>query len=153
MFCTLLVFIQSATKCGNTLSAMSITFGCPMNCISCLWVQAMTYCTGCSNTWMLEPSRINLTIDSHQYHNIQNSSASLNHSIGWTVAAGWEMQSGASSEHWRWIALQFLTAPRMSGKLRWKQPLMKWWWEQCWHHVNSLYLSANKIILIDPSQH
>jgi len=38
MFCTLLVFIQSAINSGNTRSAMSITFGSLMNCISCFWV-------------------------------------------------------------------------------------------------------------------
>ena len=38
MFCTLLVFIQSAISSGNTLSAMSIAFGSLMNCISCSWV-------------------------------------------------------------------------------------------------------------------
>jgi len=38
MFCTLLVFIQSATSSGNTLSAMCIAFGSLMNCISCSWV-------------------------------------------------------------------------------------------------------------------
>jgi len=43
----------------------------------------MTHCTGCSNTWKLEISRIHLTIDSHQYHNILASSASLNFPIGW----------------------------------------------------------------------
>jgi len=30
---------------------------------------------------------------------------------------------------------------------------MKWWWEQYRHYVNSLYLSANKIMVIFPSQH
>jgi hypothetical protein len=34
MFCTLLVFIESTTSSGNTLSAMSITFGSLMNCFS-----------------------------------------------------------------------------------------------------------------------
>jgi len=51
------------------------------------------------------------------------------------------------------MALQFLTAPRMLGKLQQKQPLMKWWWKQCGHYVNSLYSSANTITLIYPSQH
>ena len=43
MFCTLLVFIQSATSSGNTLSAMSITFGSLMNCISTMisWPRAL----------------------------------------------------------------------------------------------------------------
>ena len=30
---------------------------------------------------------------------------------------------------------------------------MKWWWEHSGHYVNSLYLSANKVTLINPSQH
>jgi len=153
MFCTLLVFIQSATSSGNTLSAMSIAFGGLMNCISCSWVQLKTYCTGCSNTWKLEMSRIKLTLNSHQYHNIQASSASLNNLILWKAAPGREKKSGAWSEHWQWILLQSLTAPRMMGKLQRKQPLMKLWWEQCGHYVNSLYLSANKMTLIYPSLH
>jgi len=99
MFCTLLVFIQCATSSGNTLSAMCIAFGSLMNCISCFWVYLKTYCTGCSNTWKLEMSRINLTIDSHQYHNIQASSASLNYSFHLCVAPGREYRSGASSEY------------------------------------------------------
>jgi len=34
-FCTLFMFIQSTTSAGNSLSAMSISFGSLMNCISC----------------------------------------------------------------------------------------------------------------------
>jgi len=41
----------------------------------------------------------------------------------------------------------------MPGKLGWKQSQMTWWWEQCGYDVNSHYLSANRIILIYPSQH
>jgi len=62
-------------------------------------------------------------------------------------------RSGAWSGHCQWIALRFLTTPKMMGKLRRKQPLMKWLWEQCGHYVNSLYLLANKITLIYPLQH
>jgi len=153
MFCTLLVFIQSATSSGNTVSAMSIAFGSLMNCISCSWVQLKTNCTGCSNTWKLEMSRISMTIDSHQYHDIQASSASLHYSIRWNVAPGKEKKSGAWSEHWQWVALDLFTTSRMPGKLQRKQPLMKSWWEQCGHYVNSLNMSANKITLIYPSQY
>jgi len=63
------------------------------------------------------------------------------------------MKSRAWWKHWEWIAPQFLTAPRMLGKLRREQPLMKSWCEQSGHFVNSLYLSANKVIPIYPSQH
>jgi len=126
MFCTLFVFIQFATSSGNSLTAMSISFGSLMNCISCSWVKLNTYSTGCSNTWKLEISRINLTINSHQCHDIQASRASLNHSIRLKAATSRAKRSGAWSEHWQWIALQFLSAPRMAGKLRQKQPLMKW---------------------------
>jgi hypothetical protein len=153
MFCTLLVFIQSTTSSRNTLSAMSIAFGRLMNCISCSWVWLKTYCTGWSNTWKREMSSINFTIDSHQYHHIHASSASLKHSIQWKAAPGREKSSGPWSEHWQWIALQFLTAPRMPGKLQRKKHLMKWWWEQCGHYVNSLDFSANKITQIYPKQH
>jgi len=59
----------------------------------------------------------------------------------------------AWSEHWWWRALRFLTAPRMPGKPRRKQPLMKWWCEQCVRYGSSLYLSADKMTLIYPSQH
>jgi len=52
--CTLMVFIQSKTSSGNTLSALSIGFGSLMNCISCSWIQSRTGCTGCSNTQKLE---------------------------------------------------------------------------------------------------
>jgi len=38
MLCTLSVSTQSATSSGNTLSAMSISFGSLINCISCSWV-------------------------------------------------------------------------------------------------------------------
>jgi len=74
---TLLVFIQSETRCGNTLFAMTIAFRSLMNCISCSWVQLKTYCTGCSNTWKLELSRMNFTIDFHGYHDIWASTSSL----------------------------------------------------------------------------
>jgi len=153
MLCTLMVFIQSATSSGNSLSAMSIAMGSLMNCISCSIVQLMIYCTDCSNTSKLEVSRINLTIDSHRYHVIQASSTSHNHFIHWKAHPGRENTSGAWYEHWHWIALQFLTAPRMQGKLWWKQPLIKCLWEQRGHYVNCLYLSANKITLIYSSQH
>jgi hypothetical protein len=32
------MLIRSATSSGNSLSAMSISFGSLMNCISCSWV-------------------------------------------------------------------------------------------------------------------
>jgi len=153
MFWILVMFIQSATSSGNSLSAMSIAFGSHMNCISCSWVLLKTYCTGCSNTWKLEISRINLTIDSHQFHDIQLSSASLNHSIPWKAAPVRAKRSGAWSEHCQWIALPILTASRTTGKLRLKKPRMKLLWEQCGHDVNSLYLSANKITRTYRSQH
>jgi disulfide oxidoreductase YuzD len=35
MFCNLLVFIQSETCSGNTLSAMSVSYGSQINCIIC----------------------------------------------------------------------------------------------------------------------
>jgi len=38
MFCILLVFIQSATSSGNTLSAISFNFGSLINSISSFWV-------------------------------------------------------------------------------------------------------------------
>jgi len=76
-----------------------------MNSISCSWVQFRTDCTGCSNTWKLEMSRINLTIDSHQYHDMQASDASLNHLIRWKVTPGRELTSRGWSEHWQSIAL------------------------------------------------
>jgi len=126
MICTLLVFIQSQTSSGNTLFAMSIAFGSLMNRISCSWVYLKTYCAGCSNTWRLEMSRINVTIDAHQYQDILPSCASLNHSIRWNATPGRGNTSGEWSEQWQWIGLRFLTAPRMTGKPRWKQPLMKW---------------------------
>jgi len=95
MFCTLLVFIQSATSSGNTLSVMSIAFGSLMNSVSCSWGWLKTYCTGCSNTWKLEMSRINLTINSHHNHHIQASSASLNPLIQWKAAPGRHKKSAA----------------------------------------------------------
>jgi len=49
--------------------------------------------------------------------------------------------------------LQFLSAPRMRKQLRWKQPLKQWKWEQYSHYVNYLFLLANKITVINPSQH
>jgi len=153
MFFTLLVFIQSAASSGNTLSAMSITFGSLITCICCSWVKLKTYRTGCSNTWNLEMSRINLTIDSHQYDDVEASGTSLNHSIRQKVTSCRGKCSRAWSEHWQRIALKFLTAPKMPGKLWQKQPLMKWWREQCMHDVNSLYLSANNMTLIYPSHH
>jgi len=126
MLLTLLVSTQSATSSGNTLSAMSVGFGSLMNCISCCWVLLKTYCTGCSNTWKQEMSRIDLTIDSHWCQNIPVSSTSLNHSMHWNAAPGKVKGSVEWSEHWQWIALQFMSAPKMTGKLRRKQPLMKW---------------------------
>ena len=95
--------------------AMSISFGSRMNCIRYSWVQLRTYCTGCSNTWKLEMWRVTLAMSSHRYHYIGASSSSLNHSIPWKSAPGWEKICGAWSEHWQWIALQFLTAAKMMG--------------------------------------
>jgi len=93
---------------------------------------------------------INFTIDSHCCRHIPASSTSLNHSIYWKVAPGKAKRSVEWSEHWQWIALQFLTAPRTTGKLHQKQPPMKWWWEQCGYYVDSLYLSTSKITRIYP---
>jgi len=76
MLCTLFVCIQSATSSGNPHSAIFISYGSLMSCIICSWVWLKTYCTGYSNTWKLEQSRINLTINSNQYPEIQASSAS-----------------------------------------------------------------------------
>jgi hypothetical protein len=152
MFCTLFQFSQSATSSGNSLSAMSISCGRLMNWISCSWFELKTYITGYANTWELEMSRINLTIDSHLYHDSQASHASLNHSIRRTASSGWAKISGAWSEHGEWILLQILT-PRMMGNLQRKQPLMKWSCKQYRHYVNSLYLLANKITLSCPSQY
>jgi len=101
MLCTLLKSNQSATTSGNTLSGMAIGFGSLMNSISRSWVQLKTYCTGCSNTWKEEMSRINLTINSHWCHNIEASSASLNHSIVWKAAPCREQRFRAQSEHWQ----------------------------------------------------
>jgi len=86
--CNILVFIQSGSSSSNTLSAVSTDFGGLMNCISCSCVQLETYCTGCSNTRKLEMSRINLTLNSHQYHHIWASSASLHQLVCWTAAPG-----------------------------------------------------------------
>jgi len=96
--------------------------------------------------------RILMAIDSLRYHDIRASGASLMHAIRRKAMSGREMGYGASSEYWHWIVLQFLTAARMTRKLRRKQPLMKWWWEHCRHYVNSLYLLANNVTLIYPSQ-
>jgi len=126
IICTILLFIQSETSSGDTLFAMSIAIGSLMNCISCSRVLLKSYCTGFSNTWKQEMSRINLTIYSHRFHDIQASSLSLSHSIRWKAYPGREKTSRAWSEHWQWIALRFLTAPRMTGELRRKEPLMKW---------------------------
>jgi len=126
MLCTLWLSTQSATSSGNTLSAMSIGFGSLMNWISCSWGWLKTYCTGYSNTWKLEIAWINLTIDSHRCHDIPVSSTSLNHLIHWKAAPGKVKRSVEWSEHWQWIVLQFLSARQMTGKLRRKQPLMKW---------------------------
>jgi len=60
-------------------------------------------------------SRINSTINSHRYHDIRASSASPSHSIRWNAAPGREKWSGAWTEHRQWIALRFLTAPRITG--------------------------------------
>jgi len=56
-------------------------------------------------------ARINLTIDSHQYHDIWASSSFPNHSIQWKAAPGRETKSKAGSEHWQWMALRFLSTP------------------------------------------
>jgi len=98
---TLFVFIQSATSSGNSLSAMIISFGKLMNCIRCSWVYLTTNCTGCSNTWKLEMSKINFTLDLHQYHDIAASSASRYHPTGWTVTPDTEMKSGVWWEPWQ----------------------------------------------------
>jgi len=152
MFFTLWVFIQSASSSGNTLSAISIAFGSLMDCISCSGVLLKTYFTGCSDTCQLEMCRI--TLDNQftsvpWYWGLQHFFKEFD---SCKAAPGRQTKSVASLEQLWWIALQCLTAHRMKGKLWWKQPLMKWWWAQCGQYVNSLYLSANKITLIYPSQ-
>jgi len=124
MFWTHLAIIQSKTSSGITLSAKYIGSGSLMNCISCSWDDLRTYCTGCSNTWKSEMSTIDLTIDSHWYHDIRASWSSLNHSIRWKEAPGRERISGAWSDHWLLIELQILTARRMTGRWRQKRPLI-----------------------------
>jgi len=98
-------------------------------------------------------TRSNLKIDLHRYHEILASSTSLNHSIHWKAALGKLKRSVEWSEHSSWIALQFLSAPRMTGQLQRKQPLMKWWWEQCGHYVNCLDFLADTITRIYPSKY
>ena len=90
-------------------------------------------------------SRINSTIDSHRCHHIPASSTSANHLIHWEAATGKVKISVERSEQWQRIACLFLSAPRMTGTPRWKQPPMKCWWEQCGYSVNSLFLLGNKI--------
>jgi len=92
------------------------------------------------NTWKLEMSRMNLRIDSDQSLDILASSTSLNHSIHWKAAPCKVKRSVEWSKHSQWNARWFFSAPSMTGKLRRKQPPMKWWWQQSGHYVNSLYL-------------
>jgi len=125
-FWKLFVFIHSEIISGNTLSAMSISFGSLINCNSCSDLQVETYCTGCSYTWMLEMLSINLTINSHQDNDFEPSSAFLNHSIGWDAAPGSETGFGARLDPWYWFSLQFLPVPRITGKVLQKLPLRKW---------------------------
>jgi len=120
MFCTFLVYIQSETSSGKTLSAISIDFSSVMNCICCSWVYLNSYCTGCSNTWKLEMSRINLTIHSHRYLDIQACSAPLNHMTHWNAAPSRENRSAARIEHWQWIELHLWTTPRKMANYSWK---------------------------------
>jgi len=115
-FHTLLVFIRSGASSGNMLCTMSIGFGRLMNCISWSWVQVKTYCTGRSNTWKPVLSRIIVTIDSHQYHDIWAFRASLNNAFYWNTAPGVVKWSGAWSERWQWIAIHFMTTPKNDGK-------------------------------------
>jgi len=129
---------------------MSIGFGSLMNCISCSWVYLKTYWTGRPNTWKRDSLRINLTIDLHWCHDIPVTSTSPNHSIHWKAAPGNVKRSVAWSEHWPWIPLQLLPAPRMLGKLQRKHPPMKWQLKQYGHYVNSPYLLANIITWIYP---
>jgi len=91
MFCTPLVFTQSATSSGNILSASSIGVGSMMYYVSCSWVSWKTHCTGCSNSWQLEMSSDNLILDSHQYHDIQTSSTALYQSI-FLKSGSWNRQ-------------------------------------------------------------
>jgi len=71
-------------------------------------------------------STINLTINSHWYHNIQVGSTSPNNSIHCKLAPGRETVSGEWSEQWQLNGLKFLSAPRMMGMLQCKQTLVKW---------------------------
>jgi len=98
-------------------------------------------------------SRIDSTLDSHWCRDILACSTFLNHSINWRAAPGKVRSSVEWSEHRQWIALQFLSAVRMMRKLRWKQPAMKWLWEQCGYYAKSLCLIANKITQMYPWKH
>jgi len=126
MFWTLLALTESATSSSNIRTAMPIRFGSLMNFIRSSKVQLKTYCMGHSNSWKLDMSRINLTIDSHQYHNILALTNSVHSWLCWIASHGRELRSETRSEQWQGIALQSLTALRMTGKLQQKQPLMKW---------------------------
>jgi len=140
MLCTLSVSIQCANSSGNMVSAMAIGFGILMNCISCSWVQLKTDWTDCSNTWNLEMSRINVTINSHWCHDILASSTSLNHSIYWIAAPGYIKRSVEWSKHWQWNPLLFLSGQCMTGKWQWRLSQMIWYWKQSGYYVNSIYL-------------
>jgi len=54
MFCTHFLFMQSATSCGNSLSAIAINFGGLMNCINCSGIWVKVYYTACSNSRKLQ---------------------------------------------------------------------------------------------------
>lgn len=113
----------------------------------------MTNYTGCWKTWMLEMSRINLTIYSHKYHDIQVSSVSQEHSTRSNVISGSEKTFGTRSQYFQWIALPILPATKMIGKLPLKQPLMKWYLELCTCYMNLLYWLPHKMTQMSPTQH
>jgi len=77
IFRTILVFNQLETSYDNTCSSMTTGFFSPKICIYCSWAKLNSDITGCSNTWKLEMSSINLTINSHRNHNVQAFCASL----------------------------------------------------------------------------
>jgi hypothetical protein len=94
MFYPLFVFIQYATSSGNSLTAIFICFRGLMSCINSSWVMLNTDCNGCSDTWKLDMTTINLTIHSDRYHEIQVSGISPNDSIELNAALPRQIDPG-----------------------------------------------------------